>query len=222
MKEHINKISQTALFHGIKADDLMPMLTCLGSYIRNYKKGEFVFLSNDSIHSIGVILEGTIHMIKEDIWGNKTILTFIKNGELFGETFACGSQLNSVVSFYAATNCKILFMPFHKILHSCNMSCIFHHRLIENMVQLIADKNTQLMEKIEITSKKSLREKILTYMSIQAQFHQSNYFEIPLGRLELADYLCANRSALTRELNNMKQEGILDFEKNRFHLLKKN
>lgn len=220
MKDYIDDISQFSLFSGIKTEDLTPMLRCLGSYNRNYKKGEFIFLSNEPIQSVGIVLKGTIHMIKEDIWGNKTILSFIQKGELFGETFACGSQLKSTVTFYASTNCKVLYMPFQKVIHVCNMSCIFHHRLIENMVSLIADKNARLMEKIEIISKKTLREKILTYISLQSQLHKSSCFKIPLGRVELADYLCADRSALTRELNNMKNEGIINFEKNYFCLLK--
>lgn len=220
MEDYIHSLSKLSLFSGIRTEDIDPMLTCLGSYTCNYKKGEFIFLSSEPIQSVGIILQGTIHMIKEDIWGNKTILAFMQKGEIFGETFACGNQLNSAVTFYASTNCKILYMPFYKIIHVCNISCIFHHRLIENMVRLIANKNTHLMEKIEIISKKTLREKILTYMSLQAQLHESSYFEIPLGRLELADYLCADRSALTRELNNMKSDGIIDFQKNYFHLLK--
>ena len=115
---------------------------------------------------------------------------------------------------------NVLYLPFRKVLHSCNLSCIFHHRLIENMVTLIADKNWQLMEKVEVTSKKTLRDKILTYLSLQAQKNGSKYFEIPLGRIELAEYLCADRSAMTRELANMKEAGLIDYEKNTFRLLR--
>lgn len=218
MKENMAQIHSFPLFKGIRSEDLAPMLSCLGSYFRCYKKGELIFLSDAAIKCVGIIMSGTVHMIKEDILGNKTVLTFLKQGELFGETFACGSSHTSSVTFYNATDCRVLFLPFHKIVNSCNMSCIFHHRLIENMVGLIADKNAQLMEKIEITSKKSLRDKIVTYLTLQSQFHHSDYFEIPLARLELADYLCADRSALTRELNSMKAEGLIDFDKNTFHL----
>ena len=221
MKDHINQFNKLPLFSGIKEEELLPMLTCIGGYIQEYKKSEFILLSQEPIQCVGIILEGTVHMIKEDIWGHKTVLAFMKQGELFGETFVCAGYPTSEVTFYAAANCKILYIPFYKTLHTCNTSCVFHHRLVENMVRLVANKNAKLMEKIEITSKKTLREKILTYLSLQAQVHRKNYFEIPLGRLELADYLCADRSALTRELNSMKKEGIIDFDKNTFHLLKK-
>jgi len=218
--DYISKIKEFPLFFGIKEGDLPAMLACLGSYVRSYQKGEFIFLSSETIQCVGIILTGTVHMMKEDIWGNKTVLAFLKQGDLFGETFACGSKKNSLVTFYAATNCIVFYLPFYKILHECNMSCVFHHRLIENMVRLIADKNAQLMDKVEVTSKKTLREKILSYLSLQAQIQQKNYFEVPLGRLEFAEYICADRSALTRELNNMKLEGIIDFDKNAFHLLR--
>lgn len=220
MTEYISKIKDCSLFFGIKQENLPAMLTCLGSYVRSYQKGELILLSSEIMECVGVILQGTVHMIHEDIWGNKTVLAFLKPGEVFGETFACGSKKNSSVTFYASTNCLVCYLPFYKILHACNMSCVYHHRLIENMVRLIADKNAQLMVKIEVTSKKTLREKILTYLSLQAQLQQNTYFEIPLGRLEFAEYICADRSSLTRELNNMKLEGIIDFDKNVFHLLK--
>lgn len=219
MQDYIQEIKGLPLFVGIKEADLTAMLTCIGGYVRSYKKGSFIFLLDEPIKCVGVTLDGVIHMIKEDIWGNKTTLAYIKQKELFGETFACGNSPSSTVSFYVACDCKVLFLPFRKVLHACNMSCVFHHRLIENMVTLIADKNVQLMEKIEISSRKSLREKILTYLSIQASHQQCSSFEIPIGRVELADYLCANRSALTRELNSMRTDGLLDFKRNTFHLL---
>ena len=104
-------------------------------------------------------------------------------------------------------------------MHTCCRSFAFHQQLIENMVRIIADKNRDLMRKIEVVSKKSLREKILAYLSVQAQQNEARYFEIPLGRLELADYLCADRSALTRELARMRDDGLIDYDKNMFRIL---
>ena len=219
MNEYIKELNNVSLFSGIPPEKIKPMLTCLGSYIRTYKKGEFVSLSDDPVNCVGIVLNGIVHMIKEDLWGNKSILVIIKDMEVFGETFACASSFPSTVSFFSASKTRILFMPFDKIMHTCSSSCIFHHKLIENMVTLIANKNMQLMAKLEVLSRKTLRDKILTYLSLQAQHHKSNYFQIPMGRTELADYLCANRSALTRELSNMKADGLIDFDKNTFHLV---
>jgi len=219
LNDYINEIVDSALFKDIKKTDLQFMLECLGSYVKTYKKGEYISFECEKVKSIGIVLSGAVHMIKEDIWGNTTILAYIGIKQLLGETFTCGSNSLSSVTFCVSSDAKILFLPFERVMHSCSMSCIFHHQLIKNMVMLIADKNKTLIEKLEVVSKKTLREKILTYLSLQAQHHGEKYFEIPLGRLELADYLCADRSALTRELTNMKTEGLLDYEKNIFRLL---
>ena len=213
------KFAHLPLFTGIREEDLSAMLACLGSFQRNYRKGEIILLESNEVRSVGVILSGTVHMIKEDAEGRQTLLVTMREQELFGESFACGSHLSAQVSFRAATHCTVLFLPFYKIIHSCKMSCPFHHRLIENMLQLIGDKNVRLMQKIEVISGKTLREKILAYLRSQAPEDGSRRFSIPLGRLELADYLCADRSALTRELARMKTDGLIWYEKNQFQLL---
>ena len=220
MKEYIEEFKKMPLFKGIKEEEMEPMLTCIGGKVKQYKKGSIIPLANEPVKYVGILLSGKVHMIKEDLWGSKTILAIMRQNEVFGETFACGSRPDSAVTFLAAEDTNVLYLPFRKVLHSCNLSCIFHHRLIENMVTLIADKNWQLMEKVEVTSKKTLRDKILTYLSLQAQKNGSKYFEIPLGRIELAEYLCADRSAMTRELANMKEAGLIDYEKNTFRLLR--
>ena len=215
----VRKLALLPLFAGIREEDLSAMLACLGSFQRNYRKGEIILLESREVRSVGVILSGKVHMIKEDAEGYQTLLVTMQEKELFGESFACGSHLSAQVSFRAVTHCTVLFLPFYKIIHSCKMNCPFHHRLIENMVQLIGDKNVQLMQKIEVISKKTLREKILAYLRSQAPEDGSRRFIIPLGRLELADYLCADRSALTRELAHMKTDGLIWYEKNQFQLL---
>ena len=219
MKNYITKIAPHPLFDGIKQEDLNPMLSCLGSFVRKYQKEETVVRTEEPVRCVGIILEGAVHMVKEDIGGNRILLTFIGKGELFGETFACGSNRSSKVTFTAAAESEILFLPFHKIMNTCTSSCVFHHQLVENMVKLICNKNVQLMDKIEATSKKTLREKILTYLLGQADQTNSNQFEIPLSRTDLAEYLCADRSAMTRELSKMREEGLIEFQKNKFHII---
>ena len=212
------KVMNSALFSGIQAEEMSCLLGCIGGYVKSFPKGVYIASEEDNIRNIGIVLSGTVHMIKEDIRGSKTIISRIAEGGLFGETFVCANDHNSSVSFLAAENTEVLFLPFHRVMTTCSHSCGFHHRLVENMVVVLADKNRSLMEKIEVVSKKSLREKILSYLSLEAQKHDSKYFDIPLGRVEMADYLCIDRSALTRELNNMKKDGLLDFDKNTFHL----
>ena len=207
------------LFHGIKQDELNAMLSCIGYHIGTFKKGDIVAFEGDNLKHIGIVMKGSVDMVKEDLWGNKTMLLRMGKDELFGETFACGSDSLSVVTFLVSEDAKILFMPFDRVMHSCTMAWQFHHRLIENMVKIIADKNRDLMRKIDVVSKRTIREKLLAYLSIQAQVQNARYFEIPLGRVELAEYLCVDRSALTRELAKMKEDGLIDYDKNCFRIL---
>ena len=209
----------TPLFDGIRPDERKVMLHCIGYHIRSFRKGDIVAFEEENIKHIGIVISGAVDMIKEDIWGNKTMLVRSSKDAVFGETFACGDDSLSVVTFAVHEDAKILFIPFNRVMHSCAMSCDFHHRLIENMVRIIANKNKELMRKVEIVSKRTIREKLLAYLSIQAQAQESRYFEIPLGRVELAEYLCVDRSALTRELAKMQEEGLIDYHRNCFRML---
>ena len=218
MQDIISKVN-SPLFQGICPEEKSIMLGCIGYHINSFHKGEIVTFEDENMKHIGIVISGAVDMIKEDLWGNKTLLVRMRKNELFGETFACGEDNLSIVTFMVPEDTQILFIPFNRVMHSCSRSCMFHHQLIENMVHIIANKNRDLMRKVEVVSKKSLREKILAYLSIQAQVQEARYFEIPLGRGELAEYLCADRSALTRELGKMKEDGLIDFDKNSFRIL---
>ena len=219
MKSYVPLLESSPLFLGIKSENIETLLTCLGCHVRFYPKGVYIYLESESIKCAGIVLSGTVQTIKEDLLGGKTILAVMRAGDFFGETFACGATITTTVTYVATADCQILFLPFHKLIHICKLSCVFHHRLIENLVQLLAAKNVQLIEKVDIVSKKTLREKITAYLSLQAEQQKNKYIEIPLGRQELADYLCADRSALTRELSNMQADGLIEFDKNTFRLL---
>ena len=210
---------RSPLIAGIDAGDMELMLGCIGYHIGTYRKGEIIAFEEENINHVGGVLTGAGDMIKEDIWGNRTMLGRSYPEDIFGETFACGEDTRAGVTFVAAEDTKVRFLSYCRVMHTCTHACRFHQTLVENMVRLIARKNRELMRKIEVVSKKSLREKILAYLSIQAQSQGKRRFEIPLGRVEWAEYLCADRSALTRELAKMKEEGILDYQRNIFEIL---
>ncbi len=217
--EQLAKILRRGLFKGIEEENLTSMLYCTGYRLADYRKGQVISLEQEEIRHIGVVLSGAVDMVLEDLWGGKTLLVRQSQGEMFGETFACSEDNRALATFVASQDCSVVFIPFHKVMHTCSNSCQFHHRLVENMVQIIAEKNRELLRKVDVVSKKSLREKIMAYLSIQAQTQQSRYIELPLGRVELAQYLCADRSALTRELERMRADGLIDFHRNTFKIL---
>ena len=213
------KSIRSPLFLGIRPEDMDAMLGCIGYHVREYKKGEIIAFEAETINHVGLVMKGSVDMIKEDVWVNRTMLLRSYAEDVFGETFACGEDSLSVVTFVAAEDSKVMFLSFCRVMHTCTHACIFHQTLIENMVRIIARKNRELMRKIEVVSKKTLREKILAYLSIQSQAQGASRFEIPLGRVEWEEYLCADRSALTRELSKMKDEGLIDYQRNWFEIL---
>ncbi len=220
MKNYISQMQNSPLFRGISPEDLLGVMACVRAHTKSFDKGEFIYLQDDDILSVGVVLSGSVQMIREDVWGNRALLLSMGPGALFGETFVCGGIHNKLVSFAAAERTVVLFVPFKQALTTCAQSCEFHRRLIENMVAAIAEKNLALMEKVDLLSKKSLREKICEYLTRHSEYADSMSFDIPLGRVQLAEYLHADRSALTRELNGMAAEGLISFNRNSFQILK--
>ncbi len=221
MKEYLPQMLSSPLFRGISPDELMGVMACVGAHTKSFDKGAFLYLQDDDILSVGVVLRGCVQMIREDVWGNKALLLSMGPGALFGETFVCGGIHNKLVSFVAAERSVALFVPFKQALTTCSSSCAFHRQLIENMVAAIAEKNLALMEKVDLICKKTLREKISEYLTRRSEDAGSMSFDIPLGRVQLAEYLHADRSALTRELNQMADEGLISFSRNSFRILKR-
>ena len=216
---HFMDTVQSPLFEGISAEERVTMLGCFGYYLGSFQKGEPVAMEGSYIRHFGVVLSGSVDMIKEDIWGNRTLLIRSKKDDVFGETFACGEDKLSNVLFLASEDTSVLFLSFDRVMHNCSNACNCHRKISDNMVRVIAAKNRELMRKVEVVSKRSIREKVLSYLSLLAQSQGNRYVEVPMGRIELAEYLCVDRSALTRELAKMQEEGIIDYDKNIFRVL---
>ena len=210
--------SDLPLFQGVSDADRAALLGCMKTYSRSYKKGEFILLEQDPVPDVGIVRSGMVHMLKEDVWGHLTLLSYMGPGELFGETFALCGERASHVSFQAAADTEVLFLPLDHILTPCKAQCDFHDTVARNLFTMLGEKNLRLMEKIEIAAKGSLREKILSYLSIQAQKQGSKYITVPLNRTEMASFLHANRSAMTRELAEMQADGLIEFDGNTFVL----
>ena len=195
------------------------MLKCMSAREIEPERGEFIMTTPGSAPLMGVVLAGEVEMISEDYFGKKSLLTVLPVGSVFGESYSCVKARNRTIAYQASGKCRVLLLDYDRILHACKLVCRFHHRMIENMVELIAEKNLELIEKLEVTSRTSIREKLLTYLTRQAERTGSATFQVPMGRTELAEYLCTDRSAMTRELSRMREEGLIDFDKRTFTLL---
>ncbi len=213
-----NFLSKTILFRGTTADEVRNMLGCLESFTQSYQKGDIVYRNGEQIHYLGLVLSGSVNIENDDIWGNKNILNNVQSGKIFAETYACSPNSPLTVTVVAAEKSEILFLNVHRILTTCSSSCQHHNKLIHNLLQEMAQKNLSLSQKIFHTAPKSIRGRLLSYLSQQALEHGSQEFDIPFNRQQLADYLNVERSALSNELSKMKADCILDYEKNHFRL----
>lgn len=218
IENYLHIIGYTPLFIDVNTKDLISLLKCMNSHIETFPKNDFIFFAGDEPGSIGIMLEGNAVIIKEDIFGNRTIVSKVETGDIFGEVFACALIDELPVSVEAVTESKILFMDYKRILTTCSSNCKFHNALIKNMLRILAQKNLYLNNKNDILSSRSMREKIMKFLETTASEKDSLTFQIPYDRQELADFLGVNRSAMTRELLKMKEDQLIDFTKNQFKL----
>lgn len=218
-EKYLDIVSQTPLFSDVTHNEIQDLLTCMNSHVKKYNKNEFIFLAGDTPTGIGIILEGNAKIIKEDILGNRAIIGKLMQGDIFGEVFACALVDQLPVSVESETACSVLMLDYKKIITSCSSNCKFHTMLIKNMLQILAEKNMYLNNKNDILSSRSMRDKLLKFLETVAEEKNQVSFEIPYDRQELADFLSVNRSAMTRELLNMKEDGLINFSKNHFELL---
>ncbi|MDD6189023.1 MAG: Crp/Fnr family transcriptional regulator [Clostridiales bacterium] len=219
MKEFYPILQQCPLFDGIRIDELASMLVCLGSKKISVKRGQAVFREGDPATHVGIVLTGAVQLIREDYYGNRSIVAHIDSAQLFGETYACAGVSSLPISVVADEDCEALLIDCRRITMSCTNACAFHSRVIFNLLRLVATKNLVFDQKIQVTSKRSTREKLMTYLMNQTKLQGSSSFSVPYDRQELADYLEVDRSGLSAEISKLRREGILECEKNHFTLL---
>ncbi|MBR4292218.1 MAG: Crp/Fnr family transcriptional regulator [Clostridia bacterium] len=219
MKKYIPILKRTKLFSGISEEDIESMLSCLDASVREFKKGEYVFRGGEHIGQITVLLSGELHIQRDDYWGNRDIVNRISVGEMFGEAYIAsesGALPNDVVALEDST---VIFFNVKRITTVCSASCRFHSMVVQNLFYALSEKNRVLVQKLGHISKRSTREKLMSYLSEQAERQNSASFSIPFNRQQLADFLSVDRSAMSNELCKMRDDGLIEFEKNQFRLL---
>ena len=219
MKQFFDVLKKVELFSGIEESELQSLLTCLGAKAVHYDKNCIVFMNGEAISSFGIVLSGQVRIFQDDYYGNRSILGNAGPGSMFGESFAFAETKELPVSVVTVTESELMFIDCNRLAAPCGNACLFHSHLIRNMLNTIARKNVSLTQKIEYTSKRTTRDKLLSYLSAEAQKAKSNSFLIPFDRQELADFLSVDRSAMSAELGKLRDEGVLNFHKNQFELL---
>ncbi len=219
MKKYFDVLRKCSLFNHIDDDNLFRMLICFGVRVEFFDKKVTVFTEGSTAKYIGIVLSGSVQIIQVDYYGNRNILSSIHPSGMFAEEFAC-AEINSMpVSVVANTPCEVMLIECSHILHTCKNNCGFHQQLIFNLMKALATQNIKFHKKIEITSKRTTRDKLMAYLLDYAKDVGKNSFDIPYDRQELADYLEVERSGLSAEIGKMRKEGIIESRKNHFELL---
>lgn len=219
LQEYMNNLQSTVLFKNFTEFEIRAALSCLQGIIKDYAKKDVIFAQEELLDSAGIILCGNVLLCKENVSGTRFIFSELGSGDIFGETALRLAQEPSGYEAVAGSDCKILFIRITKIIRPGSQTCQLRARIIENMMLLLLENNRAVYQKLDLVSHKSLRERVLHYLSLQAQKNNSSSFEIPFSRSDLADYLTVDRSALSRELQRMAQDGLIAFSRNRFELL---
>lgn len=219
MQKYIGTLKRTQLFSGVSENEISAMLNCLQAEMITFQKGEYVFKQGEHINKIAVLVAGKLLVQRDDFWGNRSIVNVIRVGEMFGEAYIApesGALINDVIVEEDST---IFFFDMQRILTVCPSACRFHSMAIQNLFFAISEKNRKLVQKIGHMSSRTTRAKLLSYLSEEAKKQNSSHFSIPFNRQQLADFLCVDRSAMSNELCKMRDEGLLQFDRNEFTLL---
>lgn len=219
MEEYFDILSQCPLFAGISQEELKSMLGCLDGRIIQTPRGSPVFLEGEPASFVGVVLSGKVQILRTDFYGNRSVLTVVSPGGLFGEAFACAGVETLPVSAMALENAGVLLLDCKRVLTSCPNACPFHKKLVQNLLRGIAQKNLILTQKIRCMSQKTTQEKLMEFLLEQAKQHGRAEFVIPYDRQALADYLGVERSAMSAEISKLKKAGRIDCSGSRFRVL---
>ena len=210
-------ISKTALFRGCSEEDITNMAEHLDFRTNKYRKGDVILGAGSIVTDIGLVLSGSVRIEHSDLWGNKSILGITPAGGVFAESYACIPNEPMMVDAVANEDCNILFISVPKLFMPC-LVCESQNRLIQNLVMISARKNLQLSRRSLHTSPKTIRGRLLSYFSQQVSAQGSSKIVIPFDRQQLADYLNLDRSALSKELGKMKNDGLIEYKKNIFEI----
>lgn len=207
------------LFEGLKKEEIISVLNCLNARRKKVSKQSYIWTAGDKAEYIGVVIQGQVNIIKEDALGNRIIISNLSKSKIFGESFSIAKTKLYPVTVQAATDCTVILLKTKILTSTCPNRCEFHKKIIDNLLNLIAQKNINLNNRINCISKKSIKQKLLFYLLSKTNPNNKYEVTIPFNRKELSDYLSVNRSALSRVLSKLKKDKIISYNKNKFKLL---
>lgn len=215
----IEPLQKMLLFRGMTDKELQKLLKSLNAQIQSYQKKDTILHAGSNPGVIGIVLSGSVTVLSDDIWGNRTILSHVEKDGLFAEAYALLEDVPMLVDVIANEDCSILLLKTKGILSSSESQNSWDYKFLRNLLLISSKKNLNLSGRSFHTSPKTIRERVMSYLNTLALQYDSTEFDIPFDRQQLADYLNLERSALSKELGKMQKEGIIETKKNHFKLL---
>lgn len=218
MEEYLFILRNSPFFAGLTDTEILTALHCVEARTVTKAAGEYIYRAGDSGVSMGMVLSGSALIIQEDLWGRRNIMSKAQSGSVFGEPFSVipGAVLN--ISIVASEPCCLLLLNARRLLTVCPSACAHHNKIVQNLVSVLANKVLLFNDKITHMSKRTTRDKLLSYLSAESIRRGSLSFDIPFDRQQLADYLCVERAAMSAELSKLQKEGVLKTNRNHFEL----
>lgn len=212
-------LSKATLFNNLSQEEAECFLHCLNAKKVTLKRGEILFNYGDSVDKVVLVKKGILNVVFTDYFGARTILSSVSKYNLFGGGFAF-SDVNSLpVSVEAGDNSEFYLLNKDKLINPCENCCVKHTEILKNMIKILAKRSSGLIERIKIISMRTTRQKVMALLTSYAIKSKSKKFDIPYDRQGMADFLCVDRASLSRELANLKEDEIIDYNKNHFVIL---
>ncbi len=218
MEAYLPVLEGSPFFTGMSGAEILSVLHCVNARAVTREGGAYILRAGETTEVMGLVLSGSVLVIQEDLWGRRNIMAKLQSGEFFAEPYAATPGAVLGVSVVAGERCEFLKLEVGRLLNVCQSACEHHNRLIRNMVSVLARKMLLFNDKITHMSKRTTREKLLSYLSAEAVRQGKRSFDIPYDRQQLADYLCVERAAMSVELSKLQKEGLLRTKRSHFEL----
>lgn len=214
------KILKCELFEGFEHSQLVSMLECFSPRVLSFSKGDYIVIAGDPYHGLGILVEGSAVITKENSAGSRVMLGVAAAGELFGEVIAFSEKEQWPANVQAQTDCSVLFLENNEIINQCSEACSFHSKLIRNLLRTVSNRAIMLNRRVEYLSMKSIGAKVASLLLEHMEKSGSHTFRLPMNRNEMADFLNISRPSMSREMGVMRDKGIIEFQKEAIRILK--
>lgn len=207
-----SNLIHSPLFENISQEELTMLIPCLEAESKSYTAGQIICSYGENESRVGILQSGNATLERLDLSGNRTVLEYLTENSVFEEVLAFSSAATGGVAVICRDACRVLFIDYEHLTKRCEKACAYHSVLVQNMLRLIADRALYLSERLHVLGNRSIREKLMSYFLLSAYKQNQASFQLPFSLTELADYICADRSAMMRELKKMKNEGMISIQ----------